>query len=320
VLRPLAELSRIADPNLLVGLSGPDDAAIYRLNDQQAAVFTVDFFPPVVDDPYVYGAIAAANAMSDVYAMGGEVLLALNLVAYPTDLPPEMVSDILRGAADKVAEGGGVIAGGHSVNDNEPKFGLAVLGLVHPDRIMTKGGIEPGDLLYLTKPIGTGLLLSAAKSDRTTPEELDGAVQSMLRLNRDASRAAVASGAHALTDVTGFGLLGHALEMARASGVGLEIEAAAVPTLPGAERQAGSGLLTRTGGENIAHLRNHLAPGSTEPAETTFTLLCDPQTSGGLLIAIPPGAAASLEGALEVAGVPWWRVGAAVAGSGIRVR
>lgn len=320
MLRPLAELSRIADPNLLVGLSGPDDAAVYRLNDQQAAVFTVDFFPPVVDDPYIYGAIAAANAMSDVYAMGGEVLLALNLVAYPTDLPPEMVSDILRGAADKVAEGGGVIAGGHSVNDNEPKFGLAVLGLVHPDRIMTKGGIEPGDLLYLTKPIGTGLLLSAAKSDGTTPEELDAAIRSMLRLNRDASRAAVASGAHALTDVTGFGLLGHALEMARASGVGLEIEAAAVPILPGAERQAESGLLTRTGGENIAHLRNHLAPGSTEPAKTTFTLLCDPQTSGGLLIAIPPGAAASLEGGLDAAGVPWWRVGAAVAGSGIRVR
>lgn len=282
-------------------------------------MFTVDFFPPVVDDPYVYGAIAAANAMSDVYAMGGEVLLALNLVAYPLDLPPEMVSDILRGAADKVAEGGGITAGGHSVNDNEPKFGLAVLGLVHPDRVMTKGGVEQGDVLYLTKPLGTGLILSAAKSDEATAEELDAAVQSMLRLNRDAAKAAVASGAHALTDVTGFGLLGHALEMAKASGVALEIEAAAVPLLPGAERYAERGLLTRTGSENMTHFRKHFVPGSEQPAKSVFTLLCDPQTSGGLLIAIAPSAAGALEAALAAAGVSHWRIGAAVGGSGIRV-
>ena len=300
-------------------MSGPDDAAVYRLNDTQAAVFTVDFFPPVVDDPYVYGAIAAANAMSDVYAMGGEVLLALNLVAYPLDLPPEMVSDILRGAADKVAEGGGITAGGHSVNDNEPKFGLAVLGLVHPDRVITKGGIQPGDVLYLTKPLGTGLILSAAKSDEATGEELDAAVESMLRLNRDAARAAVACGAHALTDVTGFGLLGHALEMAKASDVALEIESSVVPLLPGAARQAEKGLLTRTGSENMAHLRRHLVPGSQEPSRRVFTVLCDPQTSGGLLVAIAPAEAAGLDSALAAAGVSFWRIGRAVEGSGIRV-
>jgi selenide,water dikinase len=303
----------------LVGLAGPDDAAVYRLNDRQAVVLTADFFPPVVDDPHVYGAIAAANAMSDVYAMGGEVTLALNLLAYPADLPAEMVGEILRGAADKVREGGGVVAGGHSVNDNEPKFGLCVLGTVDPGRVVRKGGAQAGDALFLTKPIGTGLILSSAKSDEAESGELDAAVTSMLMLNREPSRLALASSVHGMTDVTGFGLLGHALEMAKASGSLFEFEAAAVPLLPGARRMAAGGLLTRTGSENMAHLRDHLAAGSVEPEKTVFTLLCDPQTSGGLLIAVGAADVPSLERGFAAAGLPLWRVGGVLEGQGIRV-
>ena len=300
-------------------MSGPDDAAVYRLNDRQAVVLTVDFFPPVVDDPYTYGAIAAANAMSDVYAMGGEVLLALNLIAYPLDFPPPMVTEILRGAAEKVREGGGITAGGHSVNDNEPKFGLCVLGLIDPDHVVTKGGAQPGDLLYLTKPLGTGLVLSAAKLDRATPEELHAAVESMLALNRESSHLALAAGVDAMTDVTGFGLLGHALEMAKASAVQFEFESAAVPLLPGAVKYAESGLLTRTGSETVTHLRSHLAGGSTEPDKATFTILCDPQTSGGLLIATTPDNGRRLEAGFREADRSLWRVGRVAAGQGIRV-
>jgi selenide,water dikinase len=317
VLRPLADLHGLADPDLLVGLSGPDDAAVYRLNERQAVVLTADFFPPVVDDAYTYGAIAAANAMSDVYAMGGEVRLALNLVAYPEDLPSEIVTEILRGAGEKLREGGGFVAGGHSVNDNEPKFGLCVLGLIDPDHIVRKGGAQVGDRLYLTKPIGTGLILSAAKSDRTTAEELDGAIAGMLELNMEASRLALAAGVHGMTDVTGFGLLGHALEMARASGTMFEFEAAAVPLLPGAVRFAESGMVTRTGNENITHLRAHLALGSSEPEKTLFTVLSDPQTSGGLLIALSDTDGEALEHAFEAAGRPLWRVGRVLEGEGI---
>ncbi len=308
-----------ADPNVLVGLSGPDDAAVYRMNAEQAVVLTADFFPPVVDDPYTYGAVAAANAMSDVYAMGGEVVLGLNLIAYPIDLPAEIVGEILRGAAEKMHEGGGVIAGGHSVNDNEPKFGLCVLGIVHPDRILTKGGARDGDLLYLTKPIGTGLVLSAAKLNRAREGDLYATVRVMLELNREASRIARDVGAHAMTDVTGFGLLGHALEMALASSALFEFEAASVPLLPGATTYAEEGMLTRTGSENMEHLRSHLAAGSAEPASATFTVLCDPQTSGGLLMALAADAAEALERRFREAELPLWRIGAVRQGQGIRI-
>src|SRR5205085_1170466 len=203
VLRPLK--SHTAPPELLVGLHAADDAAVYRVNDSQAVISTADFFPPVVDDPYAFGAIAAANAMSDVYAMGGQVLMAINLVAWPDNLDNSILSEILRGGSDIVAQAGGVIAGGHSVTDKEPKYGLAVTGIVHPEHILTKGGAQPGDLLILSKPLGTGLLTTAHKRDLVEENDLQKAIQSMMQLNRRASEALVQAGkgVHAVTDITG---------------------------------------------------------------------------------------------------------------------
>src|SRR5215471_16364733 len=199
---------------LLIGLDAIDDAAVYRVNDQQAIISTADFFPPVVDDPYAFGAIAAANALSDVYAMGGQVLMAINLVAWPDDLELDILSEILRGSADIVAQAGAVIAGGHTVTDKEPKYGLAVTGIVNPDHILTKGGAQPGDYLLLGKPLGTGLITTAHKFDKVEAGDLDAALQSMMQLNRRASQALLRPGVHAVTDISGFGLLGHAWEMA----------------------------------------------------------------------------------------------------------
>ena len=223
---------------LLIGLDAPDDAAVYRLSDDLAVVGTLDFFPPLVDDPATFGAIAAANAMSDVYAMGGRVLFALSIAAFPEELPRETMTAIFAGAAATVREGGGVLAGGHTIKDPEPKYGLAVIGAVHPDRILRKGAARPGDTLLLTKPLGTGILVSADRSGRTAPEHLAAAVASMRRLNRAAADVLVESGVRAATDVTGFGLLGHATEMARGSGTRFVIEAG---QLPGARRRTGAG-------------------------------------------------------------------------------
>src|SRR5713226_5465987 len=232
VLRPLK--SHTAPPELLVGLQAIDDAAVYRVNDQQAVISTADFFPPVVDDPYAFGAIAAANAMSDVYAMGGQVLMAINLVAWPDDLEPAILSEILRGGADTVAQAGAVIAGGHTVTDKEPKYGLAVTGMVHPDHILTKGGARPGDILILSKPLGTGLITTAQKQGKVREEDMATAVQSMTRLNRRASEVLVQAGpgVHAATDITGFGILGHAWEMAAQSLTSMRFDYAAFPLLP----------------------------------------------------------------------------------------
>src|SRR5579872_4713554 len=205
VLRPLT--LHTAPPALLVGLSAADDAAVYQVNAQQAVISTADFFPPVVDDPYTFGAIAAANALSDVYAMGGQVLLAINLVAWPDNLDHAILSEILRGGADIVSQAGGVIAGGHTVTDKEPKYGLSVTGMVHPDHILTKGGAKPGDLLILSKPLGTGLITTAHKREVVAESDLHAAVSSMMQLNRQASQALQRPGVHAVTDITGFGLL-----------------------------------------------------------------------------------------------------------------
>src|SRR5256886_14215151 len=217
VLRQLTKHE--APPELLVGLHTADDAAVYRVNDTQAVISTADFFPPVVDDPYVFGAIAAANALSDVFAMGGQVLMAINLVAWPDNLDYAILSEILRGGADIVAQAGGVIAGGHTVTDKESKYGLAVTGMVHPQRILTKGGAQPGDLLILSKPLGTGLITTAHKRQEVAESDLHAAIASMMQLNRKASQALLEAGAgvHAVTDITGFGLLGHAWEMAAQS-------------------------------------------------------------------------------------------------------
>src|SRR4051812_10113301 len=216
VLRPLTMLSH---PNLLVGLQTSDDAAVYKLSDDLALIQTVDFFPPVVDDPYTYGGIAAANAMSDIYAMGGEVTLGLNIAAWPENLPSEMLGRIFAGGAAKMAEVGAVIAGGHTVTDAEPKYGICVTGTIHPDRILTKAGAQAGDRVYLTKPIGTGIVLTALKREAVAEEHLAETVASMLKLNRQASQLAQEVGVNACTDVTGFSLVGHAAEMAEKSGV-----------------------------------------------------------------------------------------------------
>ena len=310
VLSPLAGLfDPKGHPNLLVGLGVADDAAVYRIDSETAVVATLDFFAPVVDDPYTYGAIAAANAMSDVFAMGGEVILALNIAAFPEDLPKEAMTEILRGGAEKVAEAGGVVAGGHTVWDQEPKFGLSVLGLVHPDRIFSKAGLKPGDVLYLTKPLGTGTILSAAKDHRDGQGWVESAIISMLRLNRHAAHLAHEAGVSAATDVTGFGLLGHLWEMvSRSSGVGATIEAASIPLLPGARECSSMGV--HTGGEqrNREWVADNLtvAPGI-DPV--IADLAFDPQTSGGLLLAVSADRASAIEAAFARDAHPLWRIG-----------
>ena len=227
------------DAALIAGLNPPDDAAVYRVSDDLAIIGTLDFFPPLVDDPRTFGEIAAANALSDVFAMGGRVLFALSIAAFPEDLPRDVLTEIFAGASSKVREAGGTLAGGHTIRDPEPKYGLAVIGAAHPDRLLRKGGARPGDILLLTKPLGTGLLVSGSRQGRTSASDLAGAIDGMRRLNRAAADALVAAGIRAATDVTGFGLLGHGLEMARASGTRFVFEAAALPALPGARPRRG---------------------------------------------------------------------------------
>jgi selenide,water dikinase len=305
-------------PNLLVGLDARDDATVYRLNDEQAVVLTVDFFAPLVDDPYSYGAIAAANAMSDVYAMGGEVLLALNVAAFPDDLGQDIIADILRGGADKVFEAGGIIAGGHTMIDKEPKYGLCVLGLVHPQRIFTKNGARPDDALYLSKRLGTGIITTAAMMDIAAPRHLEAAIESMARLNRHPSHIVREVGAHALTDVTGFSLLGHAFEMAEASGVAFRIEASRVPILEGALEYVAQG--ARTGGESRnRHAWQEKTTFQDGIADELASVLFDPQTSGGLLVAASPEQGRELERQFSLSHLTLWRIGEVIEGQGITV-
>ena len=309
VLRPLTKQAVPAE--LLVGINAADDAAVYRVNDAQAVISTADFFPPVVDDPYVFGAIAAANALSDVYAMGGQVLMAINLVAWPDDLDYTILSMILQGGADIVAEAGGVIAGGHTVTDREPKYGLAVTGMVHPERILTKGGAQPGDLLILSKPLGTGLITTAHKRQEVAESDLHAAIASMMQLNRKASQALVETGAgvHAVTDITGFGLLGHAWEMAGQSLASMRFEFDALPLLPGARRYAELGYITGGAHRNATYLAPHVRINE-RLGEIDRELLWDPQTSGGLFAAIDPACWPALEAlAAQAPQVRFWRIG-----------
>ena len=311
MLSPLADLfNRERHPNLLVGLGVADDAAVFRINAKTAVVATLDFFPPVVDDPYTYGAIAAANAMSDVYAMGGEVVLALNIAAFPESLPAETVTAIFQGGAEKVAEAGGVIAGGHTVWEQEPKYGLSVLGLAHPRRLFSKAALRPGDVLYLTKPLGTGTIVSAARSRPEAAEWVRSAVEWMLKLNRHASHIAHEASVRAATDITGFGLLGHLWEMASRSGVSVEIEASAVPLLPGARESSALGVHTGGEGRNREWVGANATFAASVEADLA-ALLFDPQTSGGLLIACGRRRAPLLEAAFARDGVPLWRIGRA---------
>lgn len=285
------------DPNLLVGFDKSDDAAVYRLSDELALVQTVDFFPPIADDPYLFGQIAAANALSDIYAMGGEPKLALNLLCVPKNMPDHAVQDILRGGYDKVYEAGAVIAGGHSILDEEPKYGLCVTGFVHPDKVLTNAGAQPDDVLLLTKPLGAGILTTAAKADLCPEGVLADVFARMAVLNKAARDAMVRFRVHACTDITGFGLLGHALELAQGGDVQLQIDTAAVDIPTEALEFARMGLLP----EGMYRNRRYAEP-FVDAGETVLEVqdaLYDPQTSGGLLIAVHPGDADALLAALQ---------------------
>ena len=300
-----------------MGLTSPDDAAVYRLNDEVALIFTTDFFTPVVDDAYTYGAVAAANAMSDVYAMGGQVVLALGIAAFPPNLPAATVSEILRGAAEKVAEAGGVIAGGHTIDDDEPKFGLAVMGTVHPSRVGMKGGAQPGDQLLLTKPLGVGIITTAAKGDAADPAHMEAATASMLELNRRAAELAQQVDFHAITDITGFALLGHGYEMAVPSQVRFRFRFDQLPFLDGAKDYADLNLFPAGACNNQRSYEQHVSFNGL--SEEMQLLLFTPETSGGLLIALPPAEADRLEALCQEAGQAVWRVGEVVEGEGIEV-
>jgi selenide,water dikinase len=307
-----------AYPDLLVGLGSVDDAAVYRLNDEQALVQTTDFFTPIVDTPYEYGAIAAANAMSDIYAMGGEVLFALNIAAFPPDLPVALLGEILRGGAEMVRSAGAAIAGGHTIQDKEPKYGLAVTGMVHPDRILTKGGARPGDRLVLTKPLGTGTITTAVKRGVVEPAHLDEAIASMMRLNRVASQAAQANGVRAATDITGFGLIGHASEMTGAGGVRFRIRFDALPWLPGAW-QYGEEWVFAGGAHNNHAFYNSLVTYTRPVTDWQQMLLHDPQTSGGLLLALPNEREESYLRFCAERDQPAWIIGDVVEGEAIEI-
>jgi selenide,water dikinase len=294
----LSHLPQTPDPNVLVGFGTSDDAGVYRLRDDLALIHTVDFFTPIVDDPFDFGRIAATNALSDVYAMGGRPVSALNLVAFSLDqLGGEILLEILRGAAVVCAEAETAIVGGHSIEDEEPKFGLAVTGLVHPEEVITNGGGRPGDALILTKPLGAGAITTALK--RGADVSLDQAVDVMTTLNRDGAAAALAAGVHGMTDVTGFGLLGHLHELALASSCGAEVQAAAVPAIPPALELLADPNTAVAGGtrRNRAHAEQFSA---FDPSveEARRWLVCDAMTSGGLLAAVPAEQADSVPGAV----------------------
>ncbi len=306
--------ARLENADVLVGTETGDDAAVYRLRPDLALVVTTDFFTPVVDDAYTFGAIAAANALSDVYAMGGVPLLALNLVAFPIkELQPSILAEILRGGSDKVREAGIDVLGGHSIDDHEPKYGLAVIGTVHPDRIVRNRGGRAGDSLILTKPLGTGVITTAIKHGVAPEIAQDAAIFGMLRLNRQAAAAMAAVEVHAATDVTGFGLLGHLHYLALASGVAATVDAATVPLLPEAEMLAEAGEVPGGTRSNERFLSRWVTFPPTLAAGRR-TLLCDAQTSGGLLIAVPPHEVTSLIGELRSRGETGALIGSLAAG------
>lgn len=290
IAQVLRDLPRNSDPNLLVGTETADDAGVYRIAPDLALVQTLDFFPPVVDDPYIYGQIAAANALSDVYAMGGVPKTVLNLVGFPDNkLPMDLLHQILRGGAERVTAAGAVIVGGHTVRDAEIKFGLSVTGFVHPDRIWTNAGAKPGDKLLLTKALGTGFIATANKKQQCPPESLTAGMASMVQLNRDAARVLADFPVHAVTDITGYGLAGHGYEMAHGSGVTIRFDLAKLPLLPGVLDLIRGNFFNRASQSNYDFVKDHLAYEG--PVDETLEEICyDAQTSGGLLVSLPPDA------------------------------
>ncbi len=297
-------------------MDDPDDAAVWRIDDQRALVVTTDFFTPVVDTPYEYGAIAAANSFSDIYAMGATPFLALNVAAFPPDLPAEFLSEILRGGAEIALQAGVVVAGGHTVQDQEPKYGLIVLGFAHPEQLMTKGGARPGDVLVLSKPLGFGATTTAIKQAKASPEDIDEVIEWMTRLNKHAASLAVEFGVRGATDVTGFSLLGHAWEMASASQVGLRFEWEKIPFISGARRYAENYVFPGGAADNRLYYRAHV-DFKRNLEEYEEMLLFDPQTSGGLLLAVAPDKVAGMLRHAEEIGQPLWVIGEVVEGNQI---
>ena len=296
------KLPRFQDENLLVGVETSDDAAVYRITEDLAMIQTLDFFPPMVDDPYTFGQIAAANAMSDIYAMGGEPKVALNIVAYPNCLGPEGLEAILAGGASKVQEAGAVLAGGHSINDEEPKYGMSVTGFVHPDKVWKNYGAKPGDVMILTKPLGTGIINTAVKADMASEEAMEAARTSMTSLNKIAKEVFAEFPIHCCTDVTGFSLAGHSLEIARASEVTLEIQAEKLPILPEALWYASMGLVPEGTYRNKNYQKQEVSLGK-GISEAVEDLIFDPQTSGGLLACVEAAYAEEILAALENKGL-----------------
>lgn len=315
MLRPLLDLATDdnTDPRLVVGLEQPDDAVVYRLNGDLHLVASVDVFAPVVDDAYTYGAIAAANAISDVYAMGGEPFLALNLAAFPADMPPQVGSAILQGGMDKAREAGVIIAGGHTMDDKEPKYGLVVLGTLSPKRMLLKGGARVGECLVLTKPLGTGIITTCIKAGLASPDVVAEVTSWMLRLNRDAVAAVHATHARGATDVTGFGFLGHAAEMARGSGVRFRVQANRVPILEAARQFAKDWLFPGGATGNEQYFSRWITFAPDVPKETQM-LLFDPQTNGGILAAIPPDEMDVFAARCQELQQPYWEIGEVIEG------
>jgi selenide,water dikinase len=320
VLRPLQGLYKNKDyPDLLVGLNGPDDAAVWRLDDDRVLIVTTDFFTPVVDDPYDYGAISAANSLSDIYAMGGTPFLALNIAALPPDLPPDISGEILRGGAVTALEAGVVIGGGHTVQDQEPKYGLVCLGFAHPDLIMTKSAACPGDALVITKPLGFGITTTAIKNEKASQDQIDEVVLWMKQLNKTASELAQAHGVMAATDITGFSLLGHAWEMAEASGVGMNIYWDMLPFISSAKELAASFEFPGGAFDNRLFFGDHIkAPKSM--SEEDLMLLFDPQTSGGLVLAVNSDRLDDFRLQAEKMSQPIWVIGEVLEGNQITIK
>ena len=298
----MARLDLPSHPDLLVGISTGDDAGVFRLRDDLAIVSTVDFFTPVVDDPYTYGQISAANALSDVYAMGGRPISALNIVCWPqSGLPGEMLSEILRGGSDKAREAGAIVVGGHSVADEEVKFGMAVTGVIDPRRIVRNVGARPGDVLLLSKALGTGILMTAFKRDALAPEHYDAAVNSMKQLNAEAAAVMLRHDVHAATDITGFGLMGHAFKMADGSGVTIVFEESDLPLLQGVLENVRAGMIPGGGKRNREYYGPHVKI-SDEISDEMITLAFDPQTSGGILAAVAESESIAMLAELHKAG------------------
>ena len=282
----LCQLPKFYDENLIVGNDTSDDAAVYKIDEEKAVILTMDFFTPIVDDPYTFGQIAAANSLSDVYAMGGRPVTAMNIVCFPTCLSMDVLRDILKGGADKVAEAGAIVVGGHSVEDDEPKFGLSVMGMIHPGKVTANSGAKPGDVLILTKPLGVGILNTAIKADLTDEGTYKNAVDVMSYLNKDACEAMMNVGINGCTDVTGFGLLGHGYEMAEASNVSLEIWADYIPIINKSIEFAKMGIIPAGAYNNEGYIETHVHFAESIKQEIR-DIMYDPQTSGGLLISVP---------------------------------